>query len=427
MVTRRTFMVVSALTTLTRPSAHAAPLAAMTGDQTKVLQLAIDTAIARDGIVNLGAGTFRTGLLRINGAVTLQGVPGLTKLRSEGGGQLLNINNAAVVVLRDVSFLAKGVVGDLVAVENVPQLLVENCSFAGGGTGMRLQACGGRVIGNSFGFHQASGLFSQDATGLEISGNRVSDIGNNGILVWRSEIGEDGTLVTNNRISRIAVEDGGTGQNGNGINVFRAGNVIVANNRITDCGYSGIRDNSASNVVVTGNTISRTGEVALYVEFAFQGAVVANNIIEDAGFGISITNFDQGGRLAVCDGNVVRRIIGATLHGGVQGIGIAVEADTIVSNNVVESASHVGIHLGWGGQTRNLQAIGNIVRDCPLGIAVSIVKGAAEANVTNNMIDGSKKAAIVGMNYAEVATDDLAVAGAKVPELIRLSGNIIRN
>ena len=150
-------------------------------------------------------------------------------------------------------------------------------------------------------------------------------------------------------------------------------------------------------------------------------------IIEDAGFGISITNFDQGGRLAVCNGNVVRRIVGATLHGGVQGIGIAVEADTVVSNNVVESASHVGIHLGWGGQTRNLQAIGNIVRDSPLGIAVSIVQGATEVIIASNTIEASKQAAIVGMNYAEVATEDLSVAGAKLPDLIKLSGNIVRN
>jgi uncharacterized secreted repeat protein (TIGR03808 family) len=251
---------------------------------------------------------------------------------------------------------------DLVAADNVQRLLVADCSFAGGGTGLKLQGCGGRITGNVFKYHQATGFFSNDATGLEVSGNTFSDIGNNGIMVWRSALGEDGSIISNNHVSRIAAEDGGTGQNGNGIVLFRAGNAIVSNNRITDCAYSGIRDNSGSNVVITGNSISRTNEVALYVEFTFQGASITGNMIEDAAFGISVTNFDQDGRLAVVDGNVLRRIKGSNLHGGVEGIGIGVEADTVVSNNVIEEASHVGIHLGWGDKGRNLSALGNVVR-----------------------------------------------------------------
>ena len=39
--------------------------------------------------------------------------------------------------------------------------------------------------------------------------------------------GEDASHVANNRIERIRADGGGTGQNGNGINVFRPASVLV--------------------------------------------------------------------------------------------------------------------------------------------------------------------------------------------------------
>jgi uncharacterized secreted repeat protein (TIGR03808 family) len=408
-------------------SARAFTLSAKSGDQTVDVQAAIDSAIAHDGTIVLGPGTFKVGTLNIAGDVQIVGTPGQTVLKTLVGETILAVSKSRTVVLNGISFASKSVNGDLVTADSVQRFLVQDCSFAGGGNGMRLQGCGGRITGNTFKYHQASGLFSNDATALEVSGNTVSDIGNNGILVWRSEAGEDGSIISNNHIARIAAEDGGTGQNGNGINVFRAGNVIVSNNRITDCAYSGIRDNSGSNVVITGNSISRTNEVALYVEFAFQGASVTGNVIEDAAFGISVTNFDQDGRLAVVDGNVLRRIKGSSLHGGVEGIGIGVEADTVVSNNVIEDASHVGIHLGWGDKGRNLSAIGNVVRKSGYGIAVSVAEGFGDTLIANNMIDGAKKAAIVGFAWDKVQTGDISVEGAKLPSMVKLSNNIVRN
>jgi uncharacterized secreted repeat protein (TIGR03808 family) len=315
----------------------------------------------------------------------------------------------------------------LVVAENVQRILVADCNFAGGGTGLRLQACGGRITGNTFRYQQATGFFSNDATGLEITGNTATDIGNNGILVWRSEIGEDGSIISNNRVARIAAEDGGTGQNGNGIGIFRAGNVIVSNNRISDCAYSGVRDNSGSNIIISGNNISRTNEVALYVEFAFQGASVTGNVIEDAAFGISVTNLDVDGRLSVVDGNVLRRIRGSNLHGGVEGVGIGVEAETVVSNNIIEDVSHVGIHLGWGDKGRNLSALGNVVRHCTIGVAVSVAEGFGETLIANNMIDGSKKAAIAGFAWDKQMTGDLTKPDAKVPMIVKLANNVVRN
>jgi uncharacterized secreted repeat protein (TIGR03808 family) len=426
-LSRRALMLTAPLLLVGVGAARAYTLSAKSGDQTVDVQAAIDDAIARSGTIVLGPGIFKVGPLKISGDVQIVGTPGQTVLKSTRGEIILEIGKSRTVALSGLSFATKGVKGELVTADNVQRLLVADCSFSGGGTGLKLQGCGGRITGNTFKYHQANGFFSNDATGLEISGNTVSDIGNNGIMVWRSELGEDGSIISNNHISRIAAEDGGTGQNGNGIVLFRAGNVIVSNNRITDCAYSGVRDNSGSNVVVTSNSISRTGEVALYVEFAFQGASVTGNVIEDAAFGISVTNFDQDGRLAVVDGNVLRRIKGSNLHGGVEGIGIGVEADTVVSNNVVEDASHVGIHLGWGDKGRNLSALGNVVRQCGYGIVVSVAAGFGDTLIANNMIDGSKKAAIAGFAWDKVQTGDLALSGAKVPAIVKLSNNIVRN
>jgi uncharacterized secreted repeat protein (TIGR03808 family) len=259
-----------------------------------------------------------------------------------------------------------------------------------------------------------------------ITANRVRTVGNNGIQVWSSEKRVDGTIVTGNVIDEVEARNGGSGQNGNGINIYRSGNVIVANNRVTRCAFSAIRNNSGSNCQIVNNSVSQTGEVAIYVEFAFEGAVVSGNLVEDVGFGISITNLDQGGRLAVCSGNLVRNCKGGTTEGVKTAGGIYAEADTAVSSNTVENARDVGIALGWGKYSRDLSATGNIIRDCGRAITASLSEGAGAVLIANNIISGAKTAAIMGMDHADPVTGDLAKPGAAVPERIRLVGNLVR-
>ena len=66
-----------------------------------------------------------------------------------------------------------------------------------------LRKVSGRVSDCEIGDIRKGGLFSEDAAGLEIVHNQVRACGDNGILIWRSEIGEDATIVTANRIERI--------------------------------------------------------------------------------------------------------------------------------------------------------------------------------------------------------------------------------
>jgi putative cofactor-binding repeat protein len=48
--------------------------------------------------------------------------------------------------------------------------------------------------------------------------------------------------------------------------------------------------------------------VALYAEFGFEGALIASNLVDTAATGISVTNFNEGGRLAVVQGNLIRHL-----------------------------------------------------------------------------------------------------------------------
>jgi hypothetical protein len=105
-------------------------------------------------------------------------------------------------------------------------------------------------------------------------------------------------LIARNRVMRIAARAGGTGQNGNGINIFRAGNVMVTDNHVSDCAFSAIRANQASNIQIVSNQAIRSGETAIYAEFSFEGAVIASNLIDGGTVGISVANFNEGGRLA---------------------------------------------------------------------------------------------------------------------------------
>ena len=290
--------------------------------------------------------------------------------------------------------------------------------------GLALDRSAGRITRTTVADAAGAGIRAIESTGLSITDNTVKDCGNGGILVWRWSAGEDGTMVSGNRVERIAAQAGGTGENGNGINVFRAHGVIVANNRIADCAFTAVRANSADNVQITGNSCLRSGEVAIYSEFGFAGALIANNVIAGAASGISVTNFDSGGHIGVVSGNILRDITGKGPYppgtkSPTFGVGIGVEADVAVNGNVIDGAALYGMQLGWGPYLRDVAATGNVIRRAPLGIAVSVVDGAGSAVISDNLISGADKGAVVGMHWDKTATGDLAQNGAeRYPQLL---------
>ncbi|MEZ5799183.1 MAG: TIGR03808 family TAT-translocated repetitive protein [Nitratireductor sp.] len=301
-----------------------------------------------------------------------------------------------------------------VRISRTEHLVIDNCQFVGAtAIGLQVDGSSGRVERNLISGAQAANAVRSalQNKGLAIAGNEVSACSNGGILVHRFQNGEDGTIVTGNRVFNIGAHNGGTGQWGNGINVFRAGSVMIANNHVSDCAFSAIRSNSGSNVQISGNQCLRSGETAIYSEFEFNGAVITNNIIDKAARGISIANFMQGGRMAVCSGNLIRNIHQNAPYVDKDhpfGIGISLEADTTVTSNVIEGAEKFGMLLGWGPYLRDVVATSNVIRKADTGICVSVVEGAGDTVIAENIISGTTSGAIVGYRWHEAVTGDMS-------------------
>jgi uncharacterized secreted repeat protein (TIGR03808 family) len=439
--TRRHFMQASAagaasVLAMSSGLARAAPLTSMLGrdatqygvrpgnpdDQTKALQRAIDdTARARVPLA-LPPGVYRTGMLRVQSGSQLIGVRGATRLVFNGGASLLSGEGTDSVGLTNLTFDGSGISlptrRGLVHCVGGRDIRIADCEIAGsGGNGIWFENVSGEILGNVITRTAGTAVISFDAQGLLVSRNTIVGTSDNGIEILRTTIGDDGTLVTDNRIEDIKAGPGGSGQYGNAINAFRAGNVIVRGNRIRNCDYSAVRGNSASNIQITGNSVSDVREVALYSEFSFEGAVIANNTVDGAALGVSVCNFNEGGRIAVVQGNIIRNLLAkrpiGTAPDDDAGIGIYVEADTSVTGNVIENAPSFGVVAGWGKYLRDVAISGNVIRNAFVGIGVSVVPGAGTALVNNNLISETPRGAVVGLDHARPITPDLSIEGAQ--------------
>ncbi|MDA8870580.1 TIGR03808 family TAT-translocated repetitive protein [Rhizobiaceae bacterium] len=397
-------------------------------DQTALLFGLLKKASRENRAVFLPPGEYVVANLAMPPRSRLMAVPGTATLIHGGGDTFLTADDCEVLHLDGLVLdgagrrLADDLAGLLTA-RSCPDVRLTDCDFTSSAAcGVSLTRCGGRIAGSTFtDIGGQAALYSVQATGLSVRDNEVSDCGNGGILIHRFEAGADGTIVSGNRISRIRADRGGTGQYGNGVNLYRADDCIVSANQIAECAFTAVRCNSASNASITGNTCLRSGETGIYAEFRFEGSVIANNIVDGATIGVSIANFDEGGRMAVCSNNLIRNLktqgpYPAEVAGF--GIGIFAEADTVVSGNVVEGAPQYGIGLGWGHFLRNVSATGNILRSCREGVSVTVVEGAGTAVIADNIIAGATDGAVIGRRWAERATGDLTQSGERFGHLI---------
>lgn len=400
-------------------------------DQSAVLQRAIDRAAAARIPLALAPGSYHAGALQLPSGAEIAGMGGATRLVFTGGPSLLTAAGAAHVALRGLILDGTGKAlppnQGLVHFEETRGVRIADCAIvAAGGHGVRLAAVEGEVTQSSILDAADMALLSSDGRGVTVSRNTIGNSGNAGIVIIRAVKGYDGTMVLDNRIDDTRNRNGGSGQFGNAINAFRAADVIIRGNVIRRCAFSGIRGNAASGIQIIGNTVHDAGEVALYSEFGFEGAIVANNVVDGAQTGVSIANFNEGGRLAVVQGNIFRNFAPRTPNppaGELLGVGIYVEADTAVNANVVENASAAGIAIGWGPYLRDVAATGNVVRKSAIGIAVSVAGGAGPALISSNVLSQVAHGAIVGMDHARPVTGDLAHDGAKPYAHLSIIGN----
>ena len=401
-------------------------------DQGPVLQAALDAATGRGAPLELPAGRFRIGALELNPGARIVGAAGATTLEFTGGGAFITADHADGILLEDIvldgayQVLDDGRADGLVSLRNCRGVRLHRLTVTRSpSNGIALSACAGAVTDCTINAVIQAAIRSVDAAGLEIAHNDIADCGNNGIQVWRSEAGEDGSTVTANRIVRIRADGSGTGENGNGVNIFRAGGVLVSGNRITDCAFSAVRGNASSDIQIIANSCARLGEVAIYAEFGFEGALIANNLVDTAATGITVTNFNDGGRLAVVQGNLVRNLFRRE-HEPVdkRGHGITVEADSVLSGNVVERAPTAGIVIGWGQYMREVVATSNLVRASRVGILVTTDNGAGACMLSNNMVSGATDGAIRAMDAQGNPTGPELAHGGSNDKLLSIAGNL---
>lgn len=421
------------------------------GDQSAALGRALQAAARQGRDLWLAPGRYTVGKVALPGGVGLIGAPGAV-LVAHGAAPVLTGDGVAGVRLAGLTVIGAGGAGAdltpdpadipdpgeapapapaLVAFENCSDLTIERCRFLESpGQGLALWASGGVVRANRFRRCRGAAISVRQSAGLHITENRIEDCADLGIYIAREAPGSDGSIIRANRISGIGWASGGNGQFGNGINAYNAGALVIADNVIDACAFSAIRLNSTANAVVSSNVCTDSGEVAIFAEFAFSGAAILGNVIDGAAQGISITNFDTGGRLASCSGNIVRNIRArSTTNPDTMPVGISVEADTALTGNVVENVPGVGLALGWGPYLRNVSASGNVVRAARIGMGISVVEGVGPASVTGNLVEMPEGGlGIAGMEWNAVTVADLTAPRAAdytANTRIALTGNLV--
>lgn len=400
-------------------------------DQSVAFQRMLDETARRRIPVFLPAGTYVISNIKLPDGAIIAGVPGHTQLVYGGDGHFLSARTLQQVRLSGLvidganRWTGAGVDG-LIDLRGVTEATLEDLTIRGAGRdGIHLERCGGRVTDCAIAGAARFALFAVESSGLTIRDNRIEACANGGIIVHRWSEAHDGTIIANNRIADIGAANGGTGQWGNAINLFRADNALVTGNRIEGAAFSAVRGNAARGLQVIGNNCRALGETAIYSEFGFENAVVADNIIDGAANGISVTNFNDGGRAATVSGNVIRNIVATgpyTPDAPGFGTAIAVEADTTVTGNMIDGAALYGINAGWGPYLRDCVIASNVIRNARIGIGVSDVPGAGQALISGNVI-AARDGAIRAHRWAELSSRELLGARRGVPENIVLANN----
>lgn len=434
---RRTLIVLAALaasTTLARAAPPIDPVKefgldpnANETDQSRKLQAAMNTAAKTGRLLLLPGAGFNVSDLSIPTGLTMMGIRGQTILTTPGDKRLAHITSASSISIENVVFQANAPetaagVNGLIEISNGTDITFGGCEFNNAaGNGISAGDSGFTVEDCDFYSPETAAILSQNGKGVMIRGNRISECGNAGIRIWRDEIGDDGAIVTGNRIDKVDWADGGNGQNGNGISIYKANGVIVADNVISGCAFSAVRINAGQDTQIRGNTCTASGEVAIFSEFEFSGSVIADNIVDGAATGISITNLDKGGRLATCTGNIVRNIAPkSATNPDTRPVGIYAEADAVVTNNSVDQVPGVGILVGNGPYVRNVVVSGNVITGARYGIGVSVVQDAkaGPVRVSGNIIGAGSEHGIVGLEWDKVASTDLVADAAKYPNVV---------
>jgi uncharacterized secreted repeat protein (TIGR03808 family) len=389
-------------------------------DQSDALQRAIDASADARVPLWLPAGTYIAADLVLKSGTQLYGVRGATRLLLGHGAAIAACARADQVTLQGIvfdgrsQFLPEG--RGLLSLREVRGLRILDCYLQeSGGAGISLIGVEGEVSYTTIVGAGGSGITVEEGRGVTLSHNTIFQCGASGIRVARAQRGHDGTHIIANRIEHIA---------GSGIALEQASAVIVADNQIRRCQASGVHAKGSASLHVRGNALSASGDIAIRAEDGLDGAIISGNTINDAAGGISVSDREDGGRLVACQGNLVRDLRGNPANG--RGVGIAVEADSAITGNVIEGAPLAGILAGFGKRVRDVTVTGNVVRTTPIGVGVSVETGGGSALIAHNLIADVSQGAVIGMAGGRAVTGDLASGEPSRFASITVSGNRVR-
>jgi uncharacterized secreted repeat protein (TIGR03808 family) len=466
-----------------------------TGATSATMQVILSQAVTSGLPAQVRPGTYDCTNVFLSGPITVQGVPGSVVFRVTSGaayilalsafgkasffgiefnGQGLNLATdpnytipSLVNTRKDSGTLVSHIYFDTCKFANTlrsgmsigdTRVTVENCEFIGCKERSIAVITSDRVnVINSYFEDQDYAVLCNPgaSTNVAIHGNVIKKCRRNAIDIEPATpnpvaIVSRDISIQNNKISKLLVADtwavartdiNSTGGEGNGILVYLCQNVVIEGNDVSDCQFSSIRTNLSSQVTVSGNISKNSGETAIYLESVGStigefGSAVSGNIVYNAGSGISVVNFDNGGRFAAVSANVIKGVTVKTITYGAGlsyksgGVGIFVEADCAVSGNSVEDCA-IGIGAGTNQFTSDVNISGNLIRKSGLGIGVSS-QTPKEILVANNFIAGFSAGAIRKITYNGapflIDTVELAPAnrGSAASGLINMIGNITR-
>lgn len=371
------------------------------------LQAAITAAVTAGKSLYIAPGTYDVWNLGVGGPIRIFGTPGKVILRPSAGAlYALYVGAFTDVAIEGIVFDGAGralsvdpglPTRSMVAVKRAraegSKIRFTNCTFRNSPhAGLQIYGVAAHVSNCRF-ESLVDGVWVRDADGVHIVENHFVGNAGNAVYVERENAGTngvltpalDGTIVAGNRIETVTQADpSSTGWEGNGVLLLKTAGVHVTDNVIKGCALSAIRANMCTDTVVTGNSCHAIGETAIYLEAILggitnlapgHGGVVTGNLVDDAATGVTLANFNFGGRLGVVQGNLLRNLTLKTVAAGTAnqyttgGVGVVVEGDVNVNGNVVEAAASMGMILGTNDYTDDLLCTDNLIRNAPIGIA----------------------------------------------------------
>lgn len=301
--------------------------------------------------------------------------------------------------------------------------ILEHCEIEGGRDGVAVHEDAQLTMINCVVKNvRRHGVYVTSQGRVQILNSRIAYCGENGVRVQPSDPDagdlDADVLIQGNVIEQIAAP-WGDGATGNAISGWKAHGLQIFANRCASFVYSAIRLADCHDSMLIGNRcVGGLRDSQIYLEFAFYGAIVANNEFANGAGGLEATNFLGGdggglyrGRQAIVTGNRFRNFRQKAAK---------IEADVIFAQNIVEGGEW-GVWAGWGPACRNLSVSGNLFMNSRYGVGLS------EVDADPVIVEGNRFYGVEMPVTAYTANWEMIAAGIAARPLPAETRHVLRN